>query len=136
MINRTFDPVIVDEATGGHHGGDFDPTLWLSNPSNIALVNSSGDVNLFQFEREGLYIGHFFYKSRGRAALTAAREMLAFVFSYPEVEVLIGLTPVDKLGAKWLTRKLGFKSYGEVDTIPGRCEMFVLGRNEYKKDQA
>jgi hypothetical protein len=108
----------------------------VADDKNIALVNLGGDVNLFQFQADGVYIGHFFYVSRGREALRVARDMLARIMTYDEVKVIIGLTPVEKLGAKWLTRKLGFKSYGEVDTVPGRCEMFVLSRMEYEKDLA
>ena len=136
MIYRTTTTKTIADATEGHHGDDFVVDEWVKNPANVALVNDRGDVNLFQFEREGLFLGHFFYVSRGREALKAAREMLAEIFKYEEVKVLMGLTPVDKLGARWLTRKLGFTSYGIIETPSGDCEMFVLSRPEYEKDAA
>jgi hypothetical protein len=134
MISRTTVTNDIVTAIAGHCGDDFDAEEWLSEPENIALINDNGDVNLFTYDRPGVYIGHFFYASRGKEALRVAKQMLVHIFHYEEVEVIMGLTPLDKLGARWMARKLGFKSYGEVDTPPGRCELFILNRHE--KDTA
>ena len=135
MIARTHDAQLIDEKTKEFQY-DFDPYEWVDDRNNIALVNEKGDLNLFQYERPGVYIGHFFYVSRGKEALRTAREMLEAVFSLPEVDAITGLTPEDKLGAKWLTRKLGFKSFGDINTVAGLCELFILTRSDYMKGQA
>lgn len=134
MIIRTYDSKAVDEATKEFQY-DFDPVEWVEDERNIALLNEYGDMNLFQFQTEGTYIGHFFYQSRGKQALESAKKMLRYIFSLPSVDVIIGLTPVEKLGAKWLTRKLGFKSYGEVETLPGLCELFIMTKAEYEQKE-
>jgi hypothetical protein len=135
MIERTMSSELIAKVTEGYGGCDFNPSAWLSDLRNIALVNNRGDVNLFQYETDGVYIGHFFYVSRGREALQAAIEMLARIFQ-EDVEVLIGITPDDKPAAKWLARKIGFKSYGPVEHVCGPCEIFILSRVEYEEDTA
>ncbi len=132
MIYRTTTPSDIAPRIEGHHGDDFNLSEWLDDTRNIALVNDKGDVNLFQFQTDGLYCGHFFYLSRGKQAVETAQAMLKAVFNYEEVRVIMGLTPVDQLGAKWLSRKLGFSSHGIVETPPGPCEMFILTRLEYE----
>lgn len=136
MIYRTNNPTLIAMATKGHHGDDFIPEVWAEDGRNIALVTDKGDINLFQYQAEGTYVGHFFYISRGKNAVRVANDMLDAIFKYDDVQVILGLTPVDKLGAKWLARKIGFKSHGEIDTPPGRCELFVMSRSDYEKDKA
>lgn len=127
---RTTDLSVVTRAIGDYDD-NFDVGRWLSDSRNIAL-SDGGDVNLFEYKSAGTYEGHFFYRSRGKAAVKTAERMLEEIFSFPQVDVIVGLTPTDKTGAIRLTRHLGFKSYGLVDHPRGRCELFVLTRSEYE----
>lgn len=132
-MKRTYSGDLVASKTVGYGYDNFDPHEWIADKDNIALVNDRGDLNLFAFQSPGLYIGHFFYNSRGRQAVQVANEALFRVFSMPEVEVLVGMTPVDKKGARWLSRHIGFKSHGLIDTVPGECELFILTRKDYEE---
>jgi hypothetical protein len=60
--------------------------------------------------------------------------MLKEIFTGPyDVEVIEGLSPLGKLGARWLNRKLGFKSHGVVDTVSGPCEIVIMTKNEWRQ---
>jgi hypothetical protein len=131
MIQRTFDK---DSLVVGisEYLPWFDPETWISNPDNVCLINASKDICLFTYEKQGVYSGHYFFKSRGRNAINTAKCMLKEIFlgGYT-VEVLLGLTPTDKLGAKWLSRQLGFTSYGELEINSSIYELFILTKKEY-----
>jgi hypothetical protein len=112
----------------------FDPNEWIKDQRNVALTNAVGDISLFQRLLPSVVIGHYFYISRGRAALDVATEMLKEIFTGPyDVEVIEGLSPLGKLGARWLNRKLGFKSHGVVDTVSGPCEIVIMTKNEWRQ---
>lgn len=106
----------------------LDPVKWVENLDNIALTNSNLDISMFEYKQHGIYSGHYFFKSRGRQAIAAAYEMLDFFFSHEEYDIkhLTGLVPLETLGARWLTRHLGFKSLGVTDTLIGPCELFYM----------
>lgn len=132
---RTFDLELVKSATDPYkdelHG--FDPKNWLSNARNVALTNDNGDIALFERELPGIVTGHYFFHSRGREALNAAVEMLKEAFTGDfDIELIRGLTPTDNLGALWMNKKLGFKSYGKVETLAGPCELVILTKKEWE----
>jgi hypothetical protein len=131
---KTEDVAVVARALEGFHDETFSVEDWMDHPKNIAIVNGD-DLSIFTYERPGVYTGHFFYTSRGKEALRSAKTILAEVFQY-DVTLLMGLTPADKLGAKWLARKIGFKSHGDVETPQGVCELFILTRKEYEEETA
>lgn len=115
-----------------HETVGFEPVSWLANPLNICLTNGEGDFSLFERELPHVVTGHYFFKSRGRQAVRIAREMLAeaFLGAY-EIELIRGLTPLQKLGARWMNKQLGFKSYGVVQTLVGPCELVMLTKQEW-----
>lgn len=123
----------VVEATKDYMDGllGFVPEEWCANPSNIPISNGDGNVALFEYERPGVYTGHYFLKARGKEALKVCQDILAEVFS-GDVEVIRGLTPLENLGARWMNKKLGFTSYGVVKTISGPCELVILTKKEYE----
>jgi len=139
-IIRTTDDVIVSSATDAYQTNitGFEPTEWLSNPANVALTNEEGDVSLFerQLGLPGTVCGHYFFHSRGKKARETAVAMLKQAFTGPyNITTIIGLTPLDNLGALWMNKQLGFKSYGQVDTEIGMCEFVVLTKHEWENDQ-
>ena len=104
------------------------PREWFDDPGNTALIDEN--ENLFLLEGEEVPSLHYFFKSRGRDAVRAAKAFLAYYFDGGGRAVK-GLTPVDKKGARWLSRQIGGKSYGIVYTIHGDFELFILTKEEH-----
>jgi len=133
MIYRSHDiPEIVaavsmysDEIIGFH------PSDWISDNRNIALTDGNGNYNLLEYEVPGVYTGHTFYRDRGKNAIRLLREALKTAFTDYPVEIIRGLTPIKLIGARWMARQGGFKSYGVVQTSTGPCELFILSKHEY-----
>lgn len=129
---RTFRPsdlILATEQMGDNLHG-FYPEEWLADKKNIALVNDKGDVALLEC-LNGIYTGHYFFFSRGRDAVEAAKDFLKEAFIVYDIKVIRGLTPVEKKGAWWLTKHLGFKDYGLVDTSFGTCHLSILTKEEW-----
>lgn len=102
----------------------FDESLAME--PNVILQDGE-DVALFEYEAPGVYVGHYLFESRGKKAIAVARQMLAEL----NADVIIGFTPIDNLGALWMTRHLGFKSRGYFDHPEvGRLEVFELRKNK------
>lgn len=110
-----------------------DPAEWLANPDNIALVNENGDLALFEKGVKNTYSGHYFFKSRGRQAIEAGRVFLDELFNTCyNISILMGLCPLDNLGARWMSRQLGFTSYGAIEYSTDKSyEMFILTKKEF-----
>ncbi len=113
----------------------FDPEEWVTNKKNVALINDNGDIALFETQSDlfNTVCGHYFFFSRGKDALKAAKEFLEEVFTTTYVEVITGLTPLDNKGALWMNRRLGFKEYGEVSTEVGPCRFVMMSKDQWKK---
>lgn len=135
-VNRTWDPVKVGEAinyllaTGEH----VDPTNWLANQDNIALENEHGDLALFEFAFAGkkVYSGHYYFKSRGRKAIEASKAFLDELFnSCYNINVVLGLIPLENKAARWLTRRVGFTASGFEEIHGNEYELFILTKKEF-----
>lgn len=112
-----------------------DPITWLSNPDNIVLINDLGDIALFEKGVKHIYTGHYYFKSRGRQALNSGKEFLDELFNTCyNISIVTGLTPIELLGARWLTRQLGFSSHGVVTYIDNKhYELFILTKEEFNR---
>lgn len=134
MMQRTWDIETVINATNQYRENitGFYPVEWLLNDDNLAFANEFGDVTLFEWMYPGVYTGHYFFLCRGKQALNTARETLDLVFKEYPVKVIRGITPIDHLGARWMSRKLGFKSHGFVETIKGTEEVFILTKDDWE----
>ena len=104
----------------------LDPEAWLLDDRNIALADEDGNVNLLEYVKPGVYAGHVFYKARGKDAVKLMRGAIEKTFSEYPVEVIVGLTPIEKVGARWLSRRVGFKGQGIIKTVIGPCEVFIM----------
>lgn len=137
MIVRTYDPVLVEQAVRQYAdkivGLDYDD--WLEDEDNIAFTDLFGNVSMFEYDSPGVYYGHYFFHERGRSAVDLAKNMLWRVFQLPGIQVIKGLTPITNLGARWLSRHIGFNSHGLTDTKVGLCEIFILTKEEYNKKE-
>lgn len=111
---------------------DFNVEEWITNGNNIALKSKGGDLGLFEYVRDGVYNGHWFFTSRGKAAIGTAGEMIREAFSAYPVEVIIGYVPLEHLGSRWLARHMGFTSNGALTTTAGPCELFILTKKEWQ----
>lgn len=112
----------------------IDAIEWLSNPVNIALENKHGDIVLFEYGllEHKVYSGHYFFKSRGRQAIQSARDFLDEIFnSCYNISILMGFTPLKHKAARWLTRQVGFTSYGIEEVHGKEYELFILTKKEF-----
>ena len=112
---------------------NFDAHDWVLDSRNIGLINDLGDITLFQYLEDGKYFGHFFYQSRGKQAIETAEEVLKEVFKNYPVEVIIGLTPITHLGARWLSKRIGFKEHGIINGLSGKEVLFIMTKSEYQE---
>lgn len=128
---RTYDIAKVTRAVSQYAESitGFYPEYWLADEDNIALIDGE-DVALFEYVRDGVYFGHYFFKSRGKDAVTTAQRFLKEAFA--KMEVIQGLTPLTHLGARWLNKRLGFKSYGVIKTPTGPCELLIMTKDEWE----
>lgn len=111
----------------------FDPEEWLSMPLNIALTDGEGNYALFERYSEFVVTGHYFFNDRGIKAANVAKALLAEAFTGPyNIETVRGLTPLEKLGARRLSKHIGFKSYGEIESKGQPCELFILNKKEWQ----
>lgn len=133
LLIRTYDPDLVSKAVSlyAKEIEGFDPQEWLKDEKNIALTDMFGNVSLFEWFSPGVYTGHYFFEDRGKKAVEIAKAMLSRVMMFEDVKVIRGLTPLTQLGARWLSKHIGFKSYGATDTYIGPCEVFILTKEEY-----
>lgn len=124
---RTHDIELIKPAIASFLGEDHNINVqeWIDNPNSIALVNDDGDLALF--EKHGTWQGHYYFKSRGRKAITAGLNFLDEVFNpCYNISVITGLTPLTNLGARWLSRKIGFKSQGVLIIDNQPFEFFMI----------
>jgi hypothetical protein len=110
---------------------DIDSSSWIADAdNNILLVDSRGNLAAFEKKANKTFEGHYFFKDRGKQAVDAALSFLDEMRSMPEVSVIIGIVPLINLGARWLTRKIGFSSQGIVETQAATSELFLLVLHE------
>lgn len=131
---RTTDPVKVQTALDYLSKGSADPIEWLADPVNIALENEHGDLALFEYGIPGkqVYSGHYYFQSRGRQAIKAARDFLDELFNTCyNVNILMGLVPLDNRASRWITRQIGFTSYGHEALGEREYELFILTKKEF-----
>lgn len=136
---RTWDAVKIAAAIKHFLGTEeqVDVVQWLANPSNIVLENDRGDLAVFEYglPARKVYSGHYFFKSRGRAALTAANEFLDELFnSCYNIGILMGMVPIERRDVKWMTRQLGFTSYGIEEARGQQYELFILTKKEFNHE--
>lgn len=110
-----------------------DMEAWVKVDKNIALKEGD-DFGLFTYELPGVYAGHYFFKSRGKAAISTAFRMLEEIFSDYGAKVIIGFTPVENRAAVWTSRHLGFTDHGEVVINNKPFHLFILGREAFTKE--
>lgn len=136
MIKRSFDieDLVATMWPYREEVYGFFPEEWLDNQLNIALTDGNGNYGLFEYEQKGIYTGHYFYPTaRGKNAKNLAKEMIEAIFTKYDGHLIRGLTPTHKRHAQWMSRQLGFTSYGVVETPVDDCEIFILTKEEWER---
>lgn len=135
-IRRIYDAEAVRQALTLYPTGEVlsDVDAWISDPRAIALSDEDGNIGLFEELTPGVYTGHYFFKVRGKGAKALAIRLLEEVFSEYGAKVVRGLTPLENRAALWMTRHLGFKDYGVIDTEIGPCALFIMTKDEFDKE--
>lgn len=127
---RSFDVVSLEKAVEPFLPLEgFHPAEWLEREENIALTDGEGSFALFEFVKPGIYYGHYFFHKKGKEAVRLSETFLAEIFQ--TAKIVVGLTPVANKAARWMSRHIGFKSQGVVDTDMGEHEMFMLTKEEF-----
>lgn len=132
MIQQCKDPEFLRDhllVYEDYFSPDFDFEEYLEH-DNVVLQEGDS-VGLFTYEYPGVYSGHYFFTVRGREALKLAQEMLSEIFRSYGARTIRGLTPVEHKAALWMSRKLGFTSYGQVEIDGGRHELFLMTMDEF-----
>jgi hypothetical protein len=112
---------------------ELDCEEWTSNSNNV-MLREGDSTGIFAYEYPGLYTGHYFFRVHGRKAIDLADRMLEWIFSNG-AEAIRGMTKTDNRPALWITRQLGFKSYGKIVTENGEHEIFCLTKDDFKKEE-
>jgi hypothetical protein len=107
----------------------FEPYSWLADDRNVAVTDGEGSYNLMEYESDGVYWVHTFYTLKGRDAVRFVKAALSYALENTPVRVMKGLTPLEKLGARWLARQAGFVSHGVIKTWNGPMELFILTKD-------
>lgn len=113
----------------------LDLSGFFANNGNVALGDDHG-VALFGYRGSGIYEGHYLFPPslRGKAALTTARAMLAYMFTTVGARVIVGETPVDNLPARLFSRALGFTRRSATTGSSGRpCVVYEMDRVRWAK---
>jgi len=136
MITRHYDHNGLMKTMGPyeHELKGFHARSWLADPDNVCLSDGNGNYTLYERVTPNSVTGHYFLVARGREAVKLCKEFLEAIFTGPYgVEVIKGLTPLNKRGALWMNRQLGFKPEGVVDTIVGPVQMVSLTKKEWQE---
>ena len=129
MIYRLYDTDTL-EAAVAEQAPDlvrgFTAKEWLSDPNHVALTDGR-NIGMFEAQEEpGTFYGHTIFRDRGRAALNAAKAIIAALVTLFGARIIKGETPIGKRGARWFNRQLGFHSIGLKSTPHGDVEQFVM----------
>ena len=135
-VKRTYDANLIAPAIKFYLDSEdkVDPIEWVSNADNIVLINEHGDMALFEKGIKHIYSGHYYFKSRGRKAIDAGKEFLDTLFNTCyNIPVLMGLSPLKNLGARWMSRQLKFESQGLINHLGIDYELFILSKERFNQ---
>lgn len=125
------DPAMLNAADTGEYHMHPSNEAWLDVPENRMYVKGD-DVGLATFDYPGMYSVHWFFKSRGKAAILTAVEMLDRLFSDdPDVKVVRGVTPKSLRGARLLAKYLGFETISMEEFADEPNELMLLTKENF-----
>ena len=108
----------------------FEPLSFILDHNNIVIKNGL-DYGVFEFTTFGTYTGHYFFTTRGRAAIESGKQILNELFNEHGACLILGFTPCEYKAAKWMNRQLGFKAGPLVETPEGACQLYTLTKEQH-----
>lgn len=109
----------------------FDIDEWRVNPDNL-LLEEYESFGMFEEEATGVYAGHYMFRKdvRGEKAIDLADRMIDYMFQNG-MKVVHGLTPLEHRGAQGLSKELGLKDLGVIETLNGLCTHYLMTKQEF-----
>lgn len=106
---------------------------WTNNPANIVIETGAqlADLSLFDDVMPGVVNMHVIFSSRGKEAITSAKEAIAAVFATTPVHTILACVPANRRDVNMLARWTGFKFIEQVILPEGPSDMFLLSRNNW-----
>ena len=135
MVFRTLNSKEVEQAILDTRGeiSNFDSVDWMKVESNVALTDGR-NYALFHSPCEGVYVGHYFFRDRGKKARDLANEILKEIFTGPYgAKTIVGMTPIELKAALWMNRQIGFKEHGDIETSEGPCKLVILTKEQWER---
>lgn len=102
----------------------FDAREWLSEPGNVAL-RLGEDLAMFEYLGPGVYQGHIFFASRGSAAETKARLMIAEMMTMG-AHTIRGEIPVYRKDVRQFMARIGFDFAGHAIRPMGKVVLATI----------
>lgn len=122
IIKRSYDWLTLDKVVEKykHDWLGFDAKALVEDDRNILVEDDRNNFGLFEYEDEGIYFGHYLFKTRGpENTYKVAKELLTFFFEEYPCQLILGLTPTEHTGAINLNKKLGLTFHRIVETEAG-----------------
>lgn len=131
---RSYSPADLEDAISLYPelNDGLDCEEWVNDLNNI-MLREGDSTGIFAYEYPGLYTGHYFFRVRGRDAISLANKMLAEAFDTYGAMAIRGMTKTTNRPALWITRQLGFKSMGRVVSENGEHEIFCLTKADFER---
>lgn len=131
---RLQDPMVFEERLHepdlAHYYENFDASDWLSDDRNVVLAEE-GSIGVFEYNIPRVFTAHYmFRKHRGKDAKALSLDMLREMRHKYDAKVIRGIIEVENRASRWMTRQLGFTSYGIEETKVGPCEIFCMDLDE------
>ena len=118
--------------TLGEYVMEPDNKTWLDVEDNL-MFRIGDDVGLGTYDYPGLYTCHWFFKSRGKAAIQTATTMLHELFNNYEVAAVRGVIAIDNRPSIYLSRYLGFKRISVEEFKDGPNEVILLTKSDFNE---
>ena len=129
MIHHVRNPLVLaallyGNAPDGQVDDTFDAREWLSDPRNIAL-RIGEDLAMFEHCGPGVYLGHIWFVSRGKVAITRARMLIEDMRKRGAMTIR-GEIPAGRKDVQAFMARLGFKSTGDAVRPQGRVNLVQI----------
>ena len=109
-----------------------DNKTWVNIEGNL-MFRVGDDVGLATYDYPGMYTVHWFFKSRGKAALKTAFAIGEELFTTHGARVLRGVIGLDNKPSIYLSRYAGFKRISIEEFPDGPNEVILLTKSDFYK---
>ncbi len=110
----------------------LDLSALVANERNYFFANEWGGFLVLD-QGYGIFEIHsqFLPEGRGRQALAAGREAMAYMFTQTPCRALMTYCPAGNVGARALSRRVGMRSIGVKQFMNVPCEVYAISREEW-----